>query len=109
MSDMTTEADYRDSVTTYAKLALSRSRDGEELSDVIHEIVDSSCWVIYTWRARLVCQWSKNEDAFFDENGNLVQATNACELWQSIAFWALRADVTQAVDELADEDEEVQL
>lgn len=111
MTDTTTEQDYRNTVLTYAKDAFDRSRAGEEeLSDVIHLLVDSSCWVIYTWRARLVCQWSENEDAYFEESGFAIKASNACELWQTLAFYAMRADVTQAWGALAavedDEDDE---
>ena len=110
MTDTTTEQDYRNTVLAYAKDALDRSRDGEELPDVIHELVNNSCWIIYDWRARLVCKWSKNEDACFDVLGNLRDVSSASELWLTVAFYAMEADVTQAWGELAavedDEDDE---
>jgi hypothetical protein len=104
MSDKTTAEDYRQTVTSYAEEAFDRSRAGEELSDVIHELVDASCWIIYSWRARLVCQWSENEDAYFEESGFAIKASNACELWQTLAFYAMRADVADAADAISIED-----
>ena len=40
-----------------------------DLSDRVHELVDGSQWVIYTWRNLRVLQYTAHFDAYEDEGG----------------------------------------
>jgi hypothetical protein len=106
MSDDVTEKNYREDVQALAREVLERVRDeGADESDALHEAVDGSCWVIYTYRARHVLMFSRNEDAAFDTMGAefLSGAETMGEIYTRAAFWAMHQDVTDALHELRDE------
>lgn len=67
--------------------------DSYDLYERIHESVDGSAWIIYTARAKTVPQWSDNADAWEDLGADCAQTP------EQVAFWAMRADVTDAVRE----------
>jgi hypothetical protein len=77
-----------------------------EYSDAVHEWVDGSQWVIYTYRAQLLLTFSSNSDAGPDEIGweGLV---SGCDGWSDLysrgAYFAMCADVSEAIDRILDE------
>lgn len=102
-----TKKDYLDSVESIAKDAKDREREGGDASNHIHESVDGSRWVIYTWCNLKVLEWSKNEGAAFDEMGS--DAISGCnsfgEVTARLAYFAMRRDCEEALAELPDEEE----
>ena len=107
MNDDITEINYRANVETRAKEVLKRVRDeGVDECDAIHDEVDGSQWVIYTYRARHVLLFSRNEDAIFDEGVGIGEYKSAGDLYTAMAYWAMRADVAEALADLPSEDEE---
>lgn len=102
-----TEKEYRADVDSYAIEVRDRVRDeGVDEYDAIHDAVDGSQWVIYTYRARHVLMFSSNEDAFFDEGIGFHGINSAGDLYMTMAYWAMRADVAEALAELPTEEEE---
>jgi hypothetical protein len=108
--DDITASDYYQSIKDLARQALAehKERPNADLSDIIHELVDGSAWVIYTYRAHHVLLFSDNANHGFDEG--LVQLSpgsvrDVSDLVGQLAFWALRADVEQAAYELQKEAE----
>jgi hypothetical protein len=102
------EQSYRETVELHAREALSREKEGEDLFDAIHEEADGSAWVIYTYRARLVLQYSKNEDAIFDDLGmeGFASADSMAEIYTRAAYSAIRQDIAEKVEELRKEEPE---
>lgn len=77
--------------------------DLDDLSDAIHEWVDGSQWVIYTYRARKVLEFSDNDEAGPDSMGwdGFASGCNGwCDLFTRGAYFAMCADVHEAVDSL---------
>ena len=103
-----TEKEYRETVELHAREALSREKEGGDINDAIHEEADGSAWVIYTYRARLVLQYSKNEDAILDEIGfeGFSGADSMAEIYTRAAFFALRQDIAEKAEELREEEPE---
>jgi hypothetical protein len=79
----------------------------ENISDIIHETVGNSQYIIYTAYHYDIIACSDNRDAYFEEFGN-VGAMNTSQLLRSIAFFALLQDVTDALNgwKPSDDDEE---
>lgn len=99
------EQSYREAVELHAREALSNG--GGDFFDAIHEEADGSAWIIYTYRARLVLQYSKNEDAILDEIGfeGFSGADSMAEIYTRAAYFALRQDIAEKVEELREEAE----
>lgn len=77
-----------------------------EYSDAIHEWVDGNMWVIYTYRAQLLLTFSSNSDAGPDSIGweGLVSGCNGwSDLYSRGAYFAMCADVSEAIDRILDE------
>lgn len=97
----TTFSNYRDSVRGIVVSVIERVRDGEDPSDVLHEEVDGSYWVIYTHAAQAVLNHSRNDDAIFDQLGSdaLAECSSMAEVYTRAAYYALYEDV---IEELSD-------
>lgn len=107
---MTTNvSEYWDSVASIARDAFDHEKEGGDASDHIHESVDGSQHIIYTGRNLTVLQESRHADAGFDEMGDdcLSGCTSFSEVTARLAYWAMRADVDEALQELRDNAEEV--
>ena len=93
-----TERAYWRSVRDIADEIVAEHRDGDE-HDAVHEAVDGTDWVIYTWRCLKVLQYSRNDDAIFDVMGR--EAFSGCdsmgEVYMRAAFCALYQDVTEEI------------
>ena len=100
------EQSYRETVELHAREALRREKEGEDLFDAIHEEADGSAWVIYTYRARLALQYSKNEDAIFEHGEGIRDVDSMANVYTVAAFFALRQDIAEKVEELREEEPE---
>jgi hypothetical protein len=109
MSD-TSYAAYRAAVESHGQSIQERVKDGDDEGDALHEEVDGSYWVIYTHAAIALLGHSRNDDAGFDEQGDdfLSGCTSMSEVYTRAAFYALRADVQEWLNDnpVADEDED---
>lgn len=105
-----TARDYHESVASIAQEALDVEKEGGEPSDYVHESVDGSHYVIYTHANLTVLRESDNDSAAFDDMGK--DAFASCESFaavtQVLAYWAMRADIEQKLQELRDAAEETE-
>lgn len=67
-----------------------------DLGDYLHETVDSTDLVVYTWKASAVLFASDNEDAGKQELGE------APETVEGRAYWALLTDLREALSSMVD-------
>jgi len=83
-----------------AKIKEGDDRDDIEewMSDEIHETIDNSQWVIYTYKAKMALLVSDNEDAMEDETGE----TGTTE---QRAYYAMVADLRAWFDRNMDLDD----
>ena len=92
--------DYWESVTSIAGEANSLPED--ERDDFVWQSVDGSYWVIYTHAAIKVYQYSDNDSLLFDELGT-QEVDYFSSLVCRMAFYAMRADVHEALLGMDDE------
>ena len=106
-TDHESRSAYFAAVKSHAQDILETEARGDssesDRSDAIWEAVDGSEWIIYTNRNIEVIRWTSNDDAFAENGsiGDLVKdGDKAASVYQTIAFYAFLADVTEAVAEL---------
>ena len=100
-----TQVRYFKDVRTIAQMAFDEyGEQGEEIENFIQETVDGNYWVIYTHAARKVIQYSSNDYQIFDIMGK-VEATNWSDLFTQAAYYAMLADVYQALEQLFEDEE----
>lgn len=96
------EREYMADVRTIAEEAAALPED--ERDDYIHESVDGSEWIIYTYHARMVAVLTDHPDAYLDEMGEPAPSPEVA------AYMSMRADVERVlhgyIDEEKDTDEE---
>lgn len=99
MDNDTTYTDYRAAVESlyYDWCERVAETEGEAPHYALHEIVDGSCWVIYTHAARKVIEHSDNDCAYFDEMG-AVEVSDWSTLLTTAAYFALMADIREKGD-----------
>jgi len=107
MSDEITYQEYWTEVADLAKSITEEAREYDrDISEVLHETIDSHSWVIYTWKAQSIIRHSQNEnytavnfgaDSCIDANG---------VSWSAIAFGCLYGDVSEHPDFGADKGED---
>ena len=106
--DEFTRPHYLESIKSIAKEALEQDEDARD--DFIHESVDGSRWVFIHYGARKTLDYSTNRETLFDEMG--AEALTGCESLGEVnvraAFYAMRADVAEALAELLDEAKEAE-
>ena len=71
-----------------------------DLSDRVHELVDGSQWVIYTWRNLRVLQYTAHFDAYEGETSLSTQSLSS--ILTVSAYYAMQADVHEAIARLED-------
>jgi hypothetical protein len=76
--------------------------DREELGDRLHESIDGSHWIIYTYANLQVLCWTSNDDAYQEITDEIDGSKGASHVYQTVAFWAMMADVRE---QLGDEDD----
>ena len=108
-----TEKEYHDDVQTIAEDALDQLRvdhkddladesidlDDLDASDMLHESVDSSQWIIYTYQAELVVtRYSSNKDLYCEH----VQPEDFAHgiPWGIMAYHAMLEDVNSVYSDL---------
>ena len=103
---MVTQQEYWAHVKYLAAEIVAESKEyGRDIGDVMHETIDGDAWVIYTFRAQKVIEYSPHDCEYFDNMGP-VEVSDWSTLFTSAAYWALRGDVYEAIAELADDSEE---
>jgi hypothetical protein len=77
-------------------------REGQ-LDDVqqrVHEEVDGSYWIIYYHANMKVLEYSSNDDAIDDMGAELDTSQGWRGVIQQVAYYAMEADLNEALDEL---------
>ena len=114
-----TQREYWNDIKTMAQEIMDEAvaadpQDPEEwdgLWDNVHEAVDGTAWIIYTYRALRVMEYTANDDAH-EDMGEIPTGQGWSGIVTYVAFWAMRADLSDAVWELLnayeppDEDED---
>jgi len=92
--------DYRQDVLGVAKDLARQMKEGEvdDFSDALHQAVDGTQRVMYTFQAKLACIMSDNADAYFDDFGEEGACSKDGINWERIAFVAMERDVTEELD-----------
>lgn len=115
MSDFTCERcgqkneqrDYLDDVRGTARGFVDDCTSGNyegDIHDALHELIDGSQRVIYTWQAKMCVIWSDNDDAYFTEFGGEGASDGDGINWSRLAYAAFMADVTEEIDRILDSD-----
>lgn len=100
--------EYWEAVRQIARDSIHEAREsGRDVSDVVHEAVDSSYWVIYTHANLQVLRFTENDEAAADIGGldEILRDRGVSGLYQILAFYALRADVEEQISRMDGEDE----
>jgi hypothetical protein len=90
-------AEYWQGVRGLAQEVAERVRDGEDLSDALHEVVDGSYWVIYTHANFQVLMCSSHHDAYSEDFGEAPVSGSDIN-WAAAAYAAMARDVSEQVD-----------
>lgn len=86
------DAAYRESYRSIAETAIEEATDEDDFSDRLHEMVDSSWWITYTWPAPAVLMVSDNADAYAEAHGSEGMIKDGSIQWSRLAYWAMEAD-----------------
>jgi len=102
-----TAHEYFADVASIAREIVAEHGDSDDyIHDAIHEACDGSQWVIYTYRARKVLEFSSNDEAGPDEMG-WDGFSEGCDGWVDVftrgAYFAMCADVSEKVHDLRGE------
>jgi hypothetical protein len=105
VDDSDSERAYMESVDSMAREVLDAVRDeGADEHDRLWEAVDGSWWIIYTHAQIKVLSYSRNDDAMWEETGaGPSNCDSAGAVYTALAFYAMRADVMEAIDRIRDE------
>ena len=109
MSEKLSQSDYWTEIESLAKQVTAKSREnGTDINDLLHEAIDGHAYVIYTYKARMVCFHSDNEDAIFEDGCFPEAPESMTSLYPLVAYYAMVADVRahEAFEADSDNDEE---
>lgn len=99
------EKEYWAEINEIAANARREAKDqGMDLYDYLHETIDGHQFVIYTYKARHVLQYSSHEDAIFEELGDQT-VESMSGIYTPAAYFAMLADVGDALPDESDEEE----
>lgn len=73
---------------------------GGDVLDLLHQAVDGNYWVIYYDANIKVLQYSNNDDYYEDAGVELDTSQGWRHILTQVAFWAMYADVEEALSEL---------
>lgn len=92
--------DYNNDVRSVAQDLAQRMKDGEvdEFSDALHEAVDGTQRVIYTFQAKLGVILSDNSDRYFEEFGEEGACSKDGIAWERLCFVAMEQDVVEELE-----------
>jgi hypothetical protein len=88
--------EYYDGVRGLAQEVAEQVKEGQDLSDALHEVVDGSYWVIYTHANFQVLMCSDNHDAYSEEFGEAPVSGSDIN-WAALAYATLARDVSDQV------------
>lgn len=91
--------DYYNDCRDVAKDLAQRMKDGDvdDFNDALHEAVDGTQRIIYTFQAKCGLLVSDNADAYTEEFGE-VPIENGDIKWEAMAFVAMQRDVEKELD-----------
>jgi hypothetical protein len=72
--------------------------DRDAAYEAVRESVDSHQWLIYTYYNLQILTHSRNEDAYFDENGGTLNTESFADTMTQLAHYAMHADVCEYVE-----------
>lgn len=101
------QRDYLDDVQSTAQGFIDDCKSGQytsEVSDALHELIDGSARVIYTWKAKMCVIYSDNDGAYFDEFGAEGAVDRDGFQWSRLAYCAFLADVREEIERILDSD-----
>ena len=92
--------DYASDCLGVAKDLARQMKEGEvdDFSDALHQAVDGTQRVIYTFQAKLAVILSDNGDAYFDDFGEEGAVENGAIAWERLAFVAMEKDVVKELE-----------
>jgi len=92
-------ADYYSDVRGVAQDLARAMKEGEvdEFSDALHEAVDGTQRVIYTYQARVGLICTDNQDAYVEDFGE-VPLENGNIKWEAMMFVAMEKDVVEDLE-----------
>lgn len=94
--------DYRQDVigivSAYADALGTDITDSESAYEWLHETVDGSQRVIYTFQAQQCLIYSDNDGAYAEEFGEEGIVTDGCIEWSRLAYAAFHADIVEALE-----------
>ena len=94
-----TQQEYWAHVKDLAREIITESKEYDrDIDDVMHEYIDGDRWVFMTYLAQKVIEYSPNDCEYFDNFG-AVEVSDWSSLFTSAAYFALRADVYEAIAE----------
>jgi hypothetical protein len=98
--ELNSAQEYYAEIRALAQEARQRSyEDGQDIQEVVHELVDGHQWVIYTHYGLQVLQYSRHENAYFDTFGPLT-ADTFCSVMAKLTYAAMEADVQETLSEI---------
>lgn len=91
--------DYYNDCRSVAKDLAQRMKDGEidDFSEALHEAIDGTQRIIYTFQAKCGLLVSDNADAYTEEFGE-APIENGDIKWEAMAFMAMQQDVIKELD-----------
>lgn len=91
--------DYYNDCRSVARDLAQRMKDGEidDFSEALHEAVDSTQRIMYTFQAKCGLLVSDNADAYTEEFGE-PPIENGDIKWEALAFMAMQKDVEKELD-----------
>lgn len=91
--------DYYNDCRSVARDLAQRMKDGEieDFSDALHEAVDGTQRITYTFQAKCGLLVSDNADAYVEEFGE-VPTEHGDVKWEAMAFVAMQRDVEKELD-----------
>jgi hypothetical protein len=101
-----TYKDYFETVEMYAIDAIDQAKENgniDEWSDYVHESVDSSSYIIYTYKSKKVLEHTRHEEAYADGCGVEPSDFEGRIPWEKFAYYAMVADVSEKAQQILDE------
>ena len=106
--DAVTEKNYRDHLKSLANLIIAEiTKDDGDIANCIEECQEAamnSRWTMMTFQAMSLLQWSKNQNAIFDDDCDPMAGAECMdEIYCRAARHAMVYDLMAVVEEMASE------
>lgn len=97
--NMISERDYIAAYTLVARELIEEHGDDRcALLDAIGDAVYQHPYTCITPNMYATLWHSKNEDAYFEETGEKLEARDMCQLLETLSAWAFRRDVQEQIE-----------